>query len=157
LKSPGAPTRRGAAGLRLEGRHTGKVRVPAARLDVAGPTLASNQGGREEVKMVTAALTSGRRCRRGRLGERGHVGEVDVHGGGSPSSGSWLTVGFPSLRRGVAAASLLFSSPSAYTEERESKTPMGLVAWAVGVSASSLAFEVRRRERRHESPALPPV
>jgi hypothetical protein len=84
MKSPGAPTRRGAAGLRLEGQHTCKVRVPAACLDVVGPTLASNQGGREEVKMVTTALTSGRRCRRGRLGEGGHVGEVDVHGGDFP-------------------------------------------------------------------------
>jgi hypothetical protein len=79
---PGAPTRRGAARLRLDGQHTGKIRVPAARFDVAGPALEGIQEGREEVKMDTTALTSGRRCRRGRLGEGCHVGGVDVHGGG---------------------------------------------------------------------------
>jgi hypothetical protein len=82
MTSSGAPTRRGAAGLRLDGQHTGKIWVPAARLDVAGPALEDIQGRREEVKMDTAALTSRQMCRRGRLGEGGHVGGVDVHGGG---------------------------------------------------------------------------
>jgi hypothetical protein len=39
MTCPGAPTRRGAAGLRLNGQHTDKLRVPAARLDVAGLAL----------------------------------------------------------------------------------------------------------------------
>jgi hypothetical protein len=75
MTSPGAPTRRGAAGLRLDGQHTGKVRVPAARLDVAGPALESNQGGREE-EDGCGVLTLGRRCSRGRLGVDGGVAKV---------------------------------------------------------------------------------
>jgi hypothetical protein len=33
----------------------------------------------------------------------------------------------------MAAVSLLFFSLGAHTEESESKTPMGLVAWAAGI------------------------
>jgi hypothetical protein len=45
MTSPGAPTRRGAAGLRLDGQHTGKIRVPATRLDVAGAALEAYKEG----------------------------------------------------------------------------------------------------------------
>jgi hypothetical protein len=71
---PRSPDPSRAAGLWLDGQHKGKIRVSAARLDVAGPALEDIQGGREEVRIDTAALTSGRRCRRGRLGEGGPVG-----------------------------------------------------------------------------------
>jgi hypothetical protein len=72
MTSPGAPTHRGAPGLRLDGQHTGKVRVPAARLDVAGPALEIKQGGREE-EDGRGVLMLGRRCSRGRLGVDGGV------------------------------------------------------------------------------------
>jgi hypothetical protein len=45
MTSPGAPTRHGAAGLRLDGQHTGKIRVPTACLDVAGLALEENKEG----------------------------------------------------------------------------------------------------------------
>jgi hypothetical protein len=51
----GAPTRRGVAVLRLEGQHTGRSRCPAARLDVAGSTQESIQGGGE--KMMAAGCS----------------------------------------------------------------------------------------------------
>jgi hypothetical protein len=70
MKSPGAPTRRGAAVLRLDGQHTGRARFPAVRLDVAGPTQESIQGGREE-EGGRGVLTSGQWCSRGRLGVDG--------------------------------------------------------------------------------------
>jgi hypothetical protein len=70
MKSPGAPTRRGVAVLRLDGQHTGRARFPAVRLDVAGPTQESIQGGREE-EGGPEVLTSGRRCSLGRLGVDG--------------------------------------------------------------------------------------
>jgi hypothetical protein len=153
--SPGAPTRREAAGLRLDGQHTGKIWVPAARLDVTGPALEDIQGGKEEVKMDMAALTSGRRCRRGRPGEGGHVGGVVSTAAASSQLLSLAHRRPPVPRHGVAAASLLFFSPVAHTEETESKTPMGLVAWAAGIR-SPLAFEARWRAARGESPGLPP-
>jgi hypothetical protein len=72
MTSPGAPTRRGAVGLRLDGQHTGKVRVPAACLDVAGQALISIQGGREE-EDGRGVLMLGRWCSCGRLGVDGGV------------------------------------------------------------------------------------
>jgi ketosteroid isomerase-like protein len=52
MTSPGALTRRGAAGLRLDDQHTVKIRVPAARLYVAGTTQeASKEEGKK--KMAT--------------------------------------------------------------------------------------------------------
>jgi hypothetical protein len=47
MKSPGAPTCRGAAVLRLDGQHTGRARFPTAHLYIAGTTQGSIQGGRE--------------------------------------------------------------------------------------------------------------
>jgi hypothetical protein len=45
---PGAPTRRGEAGLRLDGQHTGKLRVSVACLDVVGLALeAYKEGGKK--------------------------------------------------------------------------------------------------------------
>jgi hypothetical protein len=38
MTSPGAPTHREAAGLRLDGQHIGKIRIPAARLYITGTT-----------------------------------------------------------------------------------------------------------------------
>jgi hypothetical protein len=81
----GAPTRRGAAVLRLEGQHTGRSRSPATRLDVTGPSHESIQGGREG-EDGRGVLTSARWCSRGRLGVVVHVGVVDVPGGGIPSA-----------------------------------------------------------------------
>jgi hypothetical protein len=50
MKSPGALTHRGAAGLRLDGQHTGKIRIPAACLYVAGTTQeASKEEGKEKM------------------------------------------------------------------------------------------------------------
>jgi hypothetical protein len=34
--------------MRLDGQHTGRLRAPAALLDVAGPALERKQGGRKE-------------------------------------------------------------------------------------------------------------
>jgi hypothetical protein len=122
MTSPGAPTRRGTAGLRLDGQHTGNIRVSAARLDVAGPSLEDIQGAREEVRMDTAALTSGRRCRRGRLGEGGHIGGVDVHGGDflpAPVLGSWSA----SRPSGVAWQWRPFSPFPALTQRKGNRKP----------------------------------
>jgi hypothetical protein len=52
MTSPGAPTHRGAAGLRLDGQHTGKIRIPAVRLYVAGTT---QEAFKEEGKKKMAA------------------------------------------------------------------------------------------------------
>jgi hypothetical protein len=75
MTSPRALTRRGAAGVWLDGQHTGKIRVPTVCLDVANPALESNQGGREE-EDGRGVLTLGRRCSCGRLGVDGGVAKV---------------------------------------------------------------------------------
>jgi hypothetical protein len=127
-----APARRGTTVLRREGRHTGK-KNRATRHDA---TRASQEGDQGGGKKGTAAvvLTMGQRCRRSQLGEEGLASEVDVHGDGLPRS-QLLAPGPcsapPARRRGGA------SPLSALTQgKKESKTPMGLVAWAPGVSAS---------------------
>jgi hypothetical protein len=56
--------------LRLDGQHIGRIRFPVARLNVAGPTLESIQGGREE-EDGRGVLTMGQRCSCGRLGVDG--------------------------------------------------------------------------------------
>jgi hypothetical protein len=85
MNGPGAPTHRGASVLQLEGQHTGRSRFPAARLNVAGPSQESIQGGREG-EDGRGVFTSGWRCSRGRLEVGVHVGAVDVPGGGVPSA-----------------------------------------------------------------------
>jgi hypothetical protein len=75
MTCPGAPTCHGAAGLRLDGQHTGMVRVPAARLDVAGPALKKTKEGGEK-KLAAAVPTLGRRRSRGWLGVDGGVAKM---------------------------------------------------------------------------------
>jgi hypothetical protein len=77
MNGPGAPTRRVAAVLRLDGQHTCRSRSLATCLNVAGPSQESIQGGREG-EDDREVLTSGRRCSRGRLGVVIHVGDVVV-------------------------------------------------------------------------------
>jgi hypothetical protein len=127
-----APARRGTAVLWCEGRHTGK-KNRETRHDTTRASQEGDQGGGK--KGTTAVvLTMGRQCRRSWLGEEGLASEVDVHGDGLPRS-PLLAPGPcsapPARRRGGA------SPLSALTQgKKESKTPMGLVAWAPGVSAS---------------------
>jgi hypothetical protein len=54
----------------------------AARLDAAGPTQGSIQGG--EGEDGRAVLTMGQWCSHGRLNVVVHVNDVDVPGGGAP-------------------------------------------------------------------------
>jgi hypothetical protein len=44
MSGPGVPSRRGAAVLRRDGQHTGKV-IRATRLDVAGASQEADHGG----------------------------------------------------------------------------------------------------------------
>jgi hypothetical protein len=84
MSGPGAPFRRGAAVLRRDGQHTGRVFM-ATRLDVARASQERDQGGGKE-RTAAVALTLGRQCSRGRLSVEVHVGEVGVNGGGATSA-----------------------------------------------------------------------
>jgi hypothetical protein len=84
MSGPGAPFRRGAAVLRRDGQHTGRVFM-ATHLDIARASQEREQGGGKE-RTATVALTLGRRCSRGWLSVEVHVSEVDVHGGGATSA-----------------------------------------------------------------------
>jgi hypothetical protein len=132
MSGSGAPARRGTTVLQREGRHPGKINR-ATRHDAAGASQEGDQGGGKK-RTAAVVLTMGRRCRRSRLGEEGLAGEVDVHGDGLPRSQLLVpgSCSAPPARRGGGASPL-----SALTQgKKESKTPMGLVAWAPGVSAS---------------------
>jgi hypothetical protein len=69
MGGPRAPHGRGAAVLRLDGSHPGKV----TRQRTPTPPVQHREEIKEgeEVKRIGAALTSGPRCRRGRLGVDG--------------------------------------------------------------------------------------
>jgi hypothetical protein len=74
MDGPRAPHGRGAAVLRLEGSHPGKVtrrRTPTPSVRHREET----KGGGKR-KMAAAVLTLGRRCSRGRLGVDGGVAKV---------------------------------------------------------------------------------
>jgi hypothetical protein len=162
MNGPGAPTRRGAVVLQLEGQHTGRSRFPAARLDVAGPSQESIQGGREG-EDGRGVLTTGRRCSHGRLEVVVHISAVDVPSGGIPSAPvpwsrttlaptarrlpSWRSLERPSVfsvrRGGGAPHSFLLFSPSpprSAVEQRIGEKPKWSVVsprgFGLGVKAS---------------------
>jgi hypothetical protein len=182
MDGPRAPLNRGATVLRLEGRQSGKDTQRRTPTPPVPNREEIKEGGKR--KMAAVVLTLGRWCSRGRLEDgrwrgEGIHGGVGVHSGVDVLALVWLlptraasspllvaavvvvVLGAPTASRygrafprlDAAAACLLPSSLGVVTGE-EGKTPMGLVAWALGLQPRP-AFEARCRGRRGESPKLP--
>jgi hypothetical protein len=163
MDGPRAPLDRGAAVLRLEGRHPGKD----TRRRTPTPSVPHREEIKEggERKMIVVVLTLGRWCSRGRL-EGGRwrdgdvLGDVGVHGGvdvpaPGPAPPQAQTASSP-LLTAVADSSLVASAAlrcaafllgstqrrracslplMARSLVKKGKTPMGVGGWGARVAA----------------------